>query len=121
MKRVKVEIEMDEDVIAKVRQFLGLSEEYETAEEVITEMFYLNAEGFNAVDLRHKVTVTTFEGAKSAIRKVLAEAFFVGVDEGKYSEWDGIRTDNLGPDDIPRETIDPLLNKIVTHLENKKE
>jgi hypothetical protein len=59
------------------------------------------------------------EGAKSAIRKVLAEAFFIGVDEGKYSEWDGIPTAGLGPDDIPCKTIDPLLNKIVTHLENE--
>ncbi len=58
MKRVKVEIEMDEDVVAKVREFLGLSEEYETAEEVVTEMFYLHEEGFAATDLRHKVTVT---------------------------------------------------------------
>ncbi len=64
MKRVKVEIEMDEDVVAKVRQFLGLSKEYETAEEVVTEMFYLHEEGFNAVDLRHKVTVTALKAAK---------------------------------------------------------
>jgi len=61
MKRVKVEIEMDEDVVAKVRQFLGLDGEYETAEEVVTEMFYLKEEGFNAVDLRNKVTVTTLK------------------------------------------------------------
>lgn len=59
------------------------------------------------------------EETKSAIRKVLAETFFIGVDEGKYSEWDGTSTDDLGPDDIPCETIDPLLNKIVTHLENE--
>jgi len=59
------------------------------------------------------------ERAKSVIRKVLAETFFIGVDEGKYSEWDGISTDGLGPDDIPCKTIDPLLNKIVMHLENE--
>lgn len=59
MKRVKVEIEMDVDVVAKVRQFLGLSKEYETAAEVVTEMFYLHEEGKNAIDLRHKVTVAT--------------------------------------------------------------
>ncbi len=57
--------------------------------------------------------------AKNTIRKVLAEAFFIGVDEGKYSEWDGIFTGGLGPDDIPCETIDPLLNKIATYLGNE--
>ncbi|MBA7631304.1 hypothetical protein ES703_38834 [subsurface metagenome] len=65
------------------------------------------------------VTIKLTKGTKNVIRKVLAEAFFVGVDEGKYSEWDGISTNGLGPDNIPCETIDPLLNKIVTHLENE--
>lgn len=66
-----------------------------------------------------EINIKLTEEAKNAIKKVLAEAFFIGVDEGKYSEWDGISTDDLGLDDIPCKTIDPLLNKIATHLENE--
>ena len=57
MERVKVRIEMDEDVIAKVRQFLGLSEKDDTI-QVVTEMFCLHDEGFPPIDLRQKVVVT---------------------------------------------------------------
>lgn len=61
MERIRVEVVMDEGVVAQVRQFLGLSKEYESAALVITEMFYLKDAGFNAIDLRHKVSVSTLE------------------------------------------------------------
>jgi len=66
MKRVKVKIEMDEDVVDKIREWMKMESDYEkavcqTVEGVVTEMFYLSEEGKNAIDLRHKVTVTAIE------------------------------------------------------------